>query len=264
MDLFKISGLPIREESNSLFSGEMPIPNVDIRTIDQARDVLLEKVSEPKELYYMYRCTEKEGDKDIFKKHNLRYDITIIPALKVGKEYNKTVGHYHAKVPGETLSYPEIYEVLQGKAHYLLQKVNFEQEPQQAVDILLVEALPGEKIIIPPDYGHVTINPGPETLVMANILADDFSSIYIPYAKVSGAVYYETHTGELIKNNNYDNLGEIIKVKPIEFSGFNLNFNKPMYTSSVENPDFYEYLTKPQLYVKEFEDYFGVVKSTRA
>ena len=41
----------------------------------------------------------------------------------LGSEYVKTVGHYHPPVPGTDVSYPEIYQVLDGSATYLLQKV---------------------------------------------------------------------------------------------------------------------------------------------
>ena len=50
----------------------------------------------------------------------------------LGLEYTKTVGHYHPQIPGTDISYPEIYQVLEGSATYLLQKVEHENE-----DVLL-------------------------------------------------------------------------------------------------------------------------------
>lgn len=260
MDLRYVSGLPLEEEGERLVSEEIEIPAVDIRTIDQAQDVLLDKISNPKELYYMYRGLSRHSDKEIFETHNLRYDITIIPDLKLGREHNKTVGHYHAKVPGESVSYPEIYEVLHGKAHYLLQKVDFEKEKQEVLDVILVEAHHGNEVIIPPDYGHVTINPGPETLVTANILASNFENIYEPFVKTAGAAYFET-ANKIIKNKKYSNKLKLRTVKPVSDSDFGINFKKSMYEDCVENPHAYEFLTKPQKYPQEFEKYLKDLKN---
>ena len=54
-----------------------------------------EWVSETKdfEVYYMYRDLYLDGDKDIIRKNDLRYDITVIPSNNFGKEYAKTKGH---------------------------------------------------------------------------------------------------------------------------------------------------------------------------
>ena len=74
--------------------------------------------------YYMYRDVAKcNEDKEIFQRANLRYDITIIPPLTIGREYVKTFGHYPSRACNGELSYPEIYEVLQGEAYYPLKNV---------------------------------------------------------------------------------------------------------------------------------------------
>jgi hypothetical protein len=46
--------------------------------------------------------------------------------------------------------------VLEGDAHYLLQRAQNEERVDEAI---LVKATRGDKVIIPPNYGHVTINP---------------------------------------------------------------------------------------------------------
>jgi oxalate decarboxylase/phosphoglucose isomerase-like protein (cupin superfamily) len=62
-------------------------------------------------------------DKETISRHQLRYDITIIPPLKMGLEFVKKYEHYHPRVnPKLRYTYPEMYEVLEGDAHYLLQR----------------------------------------------------------------------------------------------------------------------------------------------
>jgi len=183
----------------------------DVRMLYDMRDVLLDKellrTAENVELYYMFRDVyESEEDAAILRRRGLRYDITIIPPRTLGREFVKTAGHYHPKVPGSDLTYAELYEVLEGEAHFLLQKL---EADGRISDVVLVRARAGDKVIVPPNYGHVTINPKKETLKMANLVSRDFSSIYEPYREKGGAAYFELIDGSLVRNENYKELPEI-------------------------------------------------------
>ena len=39
---------------------------------------------------------------------------------------------------------------------------------------------PSDKVLVPPGYGHITINRSNKTLKMANFVARNFSSLYDP------------------------------------------------------------------------------------
>src|SRR5690606_42153599 len=100
----------------------------DVRKLHDMEDVMFDKEwfeeteVRDQDVYYMFRDLVKNGsDLETIKAHHLRYDITIIPSGMLGSEYIKTVGHYHPRVPGTDTSYPEIYQVLEGSATYLLQ-----------------------------------------------------------------------------------------------------------------------------------------------
>jgi len=106
----------------------------------------------------MFREVSKdEKDARKIKEKGLRYDITIIPPNKLGMEFVKTAGHYHPFLPGSKMTYPELYEVLEGEAHYLLQRREQERGTERITDVVVVKAKKGDKVIIPPNYGHVTI-----------------------------------------------------------------------------------------------------------
>ncbi|MHC1624410.1 MAG: glucose-6-phosphate isomerase family protein, partial [Methermicoccaceae archaeon] len=110
------------------------------------------------EIYYMFRDLYlSRKDRDTLIDHNLRYDITIIPPAMLGCEYVKTAGHYHPNVPGTDVSYTELYEVLSGEGTYLLQRRQGEQDTELE-DVIVVKASEGDKVLIPPGYGHITIN----------------------------------------------------------------------------------------------------------
>ena len=169
-----------------MFLCQFPLPTPTVRTIDEMRSVLFNPAATyPKPLYTMYRDVAKtEADHTQLHSHAIRYDITIIPPATIGGEYVKTKGHYHPENPGG-VGYPELYEVVEGVAHFLLQKKTLDH-------IVLVKAAKGDIVLIPPGYGHVTINPSEEeTLVMANLVSTAFESEYAFYETMHGAAWYE-------------------------------------------------------------------------
>ena len=54
-------------------------------------------------------------------KHGLRYDVTVIRPGQIGREYENS-RPYHPYKPNTEFTYPEVYEVLAGKAHYLCRR----------------------------------------------------------------------------------------------------------------------------------------------
>src|SRR3989338_2561794 len=154
--------------------------------------------------YYMFRRMHRKQDEQFFAERNLSFDITVIPQLELGKEYNKTLGHYHPKSESGA-RYPEIYEVLEGQAHYLIQRLDEKSGNAEVGDVLLVKAKKGDKIVMPPGYGHVSINPSHETLISANITGV-FKSEYDLYRLKEGAAYFELIDDSLVPNEHYENL----------------------------------------------------------
>ncbi len=197
------------------------------------------------ELYYMYRgLAANPEDRKKLEEANLRYDITVVPSNLLGCEYTKTLGHYHPTLPNSELTYPEIYEILEGKAHYLLQSL----VGGKVTDVILIEAKKGEIVIIPPNYGHITINPFHEELKMANLVARDFSSLYDPIKEKGGGAYFELTNG-WVKNENYPEVPELRVLKPVH--GI---FEEDVYRGFMENSSEFEFLTCPQEYPGLFEE----------
>ena len=234
IDLKEISGLPIKLNSDKLiFSAPLKEVVPNIRTIEQMKEVLLYKsLTEPKELYFMYRGVCFDEDSAVIEENNLRYDITVIPALMLGNEFNKTAGHFHPLIPSSNLTFPEVYEVQHGVAHYLFQK-------NDSSEILLFEAEAGDKVVVPPNFGHVTINPGPECLVMANWVEKNFSSEYGLIKKSHGAMLFETLEG-WIENKNYEKIPDLQKLSIKDYPEFGFFRGKPMYNlvKEIEKLDF--------------------------
>ncbi len=223
-----------------------------IRWVEDLSPVLAypQSVNDNFKAYLMFRDVYKTATehKRIISK-NLRYDITVIPPHKVGKEFIKTYGHYHPVAEGNQ-SYTEIYEVLHGKAFYLLQKL----DNGQVADFVVVEATQGDEVVIPPNYGHVTVNPSDEKLRMSNWVYRGFESYYETYKNMRGACYYYTTNG-WIKNERYGEAPPIRFVKPVIPEELDLNKKEEMY-GLVENLDSLEFLWKPAANKELFEEVF--------
>ncbi|WP_165077869.1 glucose-6-phosphate isomerase family protein [Methanogenium sp. MK-MG] len=175
------------------------LPEPSLRTVGDMAGVLAAPDGEldpATPLYYMYRdLAMSADDRDILSRQNLRYDITVIPPAVLGGEYVKTKGHYHPDSPSG-IGYPELYQVLSGEAHFLLQRKDLS-------DVVAVAASAGEFVMIPPGYGHVSINPGEEVLVMANLVSTRFESEYALYEEMQGGAFYGMEKNGWEKNPRY-------------------------------------------------------------
>ncbi len=227
----------------------------EIRMLKDMREVLYDRefaISADDELplYYMYRdVSRNENDEKKIKSTKLRYDITVIPPVKLGKEFVKTLGHYHPPLPCSDVTYAEVYEVLDGSAHYLLQKeVNGIIE-----DVVVIEAERGEKVIIPPNYGHVTINPSDRELKMANLVFREFSSIYEPIRRKKGAAYFELVDEGFIRNDNYEKLPDIRFLSPKDVDEIGLTGDRELYDVVINSDEHLDFLIDPRGFEWLFE-----------
>ncbi len=222
------------------WDGELPPPSV--RTIEEMRPVLADPAcSHAGALYFMYRDMAKsDADWKWLHAHHLRYDLTVIPPRDLCGEWVKTKGHYHPLNPAG-VGFPEIYEVLKGEAHYLLQSRDLR-------DIVLISAKAGEVVIIPPGYGHISINPSEHrTLTMANIVSTAFESEYGEYESLHGAAYYEMTSGELRKNPRYPDLPPVRSARPKSGNGEFRVLKGPLY-NLIGNEAALAFLNNPEQY----------------
>lgn len=227
--------------------------NPDIRELKDIEDVVFDKewlkTAENFELYYMYRdLAENEEEYDKIFANNLRYDITVIFSKMIGKEFNKTFGHDHPIVPGTSITYPELYEVLEGEGIFLLQdSVN-----EEIKNVFAIKAKTGDKVIIPPNYEHLIINPSKESLKTCNWVCRTFgSNIYKPFKLRHGFSYYATKDLSAplginwIKNENYFSVPDLKFKEANNLYDFGIDKNKPIY-ELVKNLAKLKFLEHPQ------------------
>lgn len=257
LDLKKTSGLDIKLDTQKCslsFGKDLTAPVPAVRNLREIQELLLDKgIDEPEDLYYMYRDVHLAQDAELLKKNKLRYDVTVIKPNRLGRELMKTAGHYH---PG---NFGELYEVLAGEALCLLQKPN-PADYQIIEDVILVSACAGEKIVIPPGYGHILVNPGPGCLVTSNWVSSQFSSEYQLYKTAKGAAYFIVYAAtagkvEFIRNVFFKKFVSIRSARPAKkIERFGLSENSPIYPIITRDAVKLEFLNYPDKY--EYRDIF--------
>ncbi len=230
---------------------EKELRQVWTRSAGEMKTVAADKITAPEKIVYkVYRGAEQKKDKKKAEKHNLRYDLTYIYSGRLGKELSKTYGHYHNG------DYPEITEVLSGTLWFLMQRHDNPPAggPENIKEAYLVEAQKGEKVISPPNFGHISINPSKtKTLATCDWLSPEEKSDYKPYENLRGACYYmvrdEKGKIDFIKNKSYAKVPKLIRLKPKEVPELGAIKSKSLY-SLINTPEKLDFLNHPEKYKK--------------
>jgi glucose-6-phosphate isomerase, archaeal len=222
-----------------------PVQEPELRMADDLKGVFAREdcvASGP--LYAMFRdLARSPADRWWLKENGLRYDITVIPPRIICGEFVKTKGHYHtANKAGH--GFPEIYEVLEGTAHYLLQR-------EDLTDIVMVSAKAGDVVVVPPGYGHVTINPTTDqTLHMANIVSGQFASDYRKYVEGKGAAYYEMADGTIRKNRAYGKIPPLRNIHAGRIGTGKAGITSPLYGMVKRRSPVLAFLNNPEKFLE--------------
>lgn len=265
INLEKYSGLPIQmnDDLSLQFGAGMTPVAPAIREFSAMKNFLKDPAVhyDRRDVYHMYRDVARDENREAIHAAGLQYDITIIPPGKMGDEFAKTVGHYHPYKPGTAVRYPEIYEVIYGKVFWVIQSASDDLERLERV--YLIEAERGEKAVFPPGFGHVSVNPTDDVLVLANWQPLGNTGLYDPYEARSGAAYYVLdsqrlgRTGgtsrdfEFAANLHYNSVPLLRRARARELPQYDLRTALPSYYSGVKNLAGLRFITAPEDYLDE-------------
>lgn len=252
-DVTTLAGLSAEIDEEGRLHLDAPFPAVQpsIRTLSDLSDVLLVEGAGVGEgiAYRMYRGVCADIDRDLFDAAGIRHDVTVIRPGTVAGEFIKTYGHDHPPRFEGGPTYPEVYEVLAGWGCFLLQRTDADG---RVLDVCVVEGRAGQKVMIPPGYGHVTINPSPAWLVIANLVATGWDSDYGTFRRRRGAAYYALagyRKARFIPNPRY---GAVPPLRRMTAGGlerwFGIREELSLYAAFVSDPQAFAFLTRPEDY----------------
>jgi glucose-6-phosphate isomerase len=247
-NLKSVTGLALSlQDDCSLVFGEGLVPiEPEVRNGEVLKPVLpyVDAVAAIEEFYYIYRGISSIEHQELFNNYNLRYDITILKPGKIAGEYVKTLGHYHPVKPGTSFTYGEVYQVLHGQAGYLLQAEG--KAADEIEDVVFIRATVGDIILIPPGYGHITMNLGTSPLVMANLVYAQLVADYQLFLQFHGGAYYvkPSSGGDwFVKNLSYGFVPAIRHLWP-------MLRGESIYSQCIAKPQKFMYLSEPEQFAR--------------
>ncbi|OHA02318.1 MAG: hypothetical protein A3H71_01610 [Candidatus Sungbacteria bacterium RIFCSPLOWO2_02_FULL_48_13b] len=259
-DLKQKSGLPLQldEAMELAFPHELMVKDRSARTLESMIPYLEPlKSTGDLPIYRVFRDVLLAKDREILSPTGLKYDITIIaPGVfqlqDNREEFFRTAGHYH-KRDSAGAKLPEVYEVISGEAQWLIQR--YTDDPANIEEIYLIEGTPGDKVCIPPGFGHITINVAPGVLVISNIIAKSCEYDYAPFQYLKGGGFRllaSTYPDmvEIERNGNYQSVPSLSKLKPRK-DWYNGYF-ETLYSVLASNPERFKFLTEPETYNPDF------------
>ena len=128
------------------------------------------------------------------------------------------------------------------------------------MNVLWVLTEPGDKIVMPPNWGHVSMNVSGLPAVELDLQKrnNPNQSDYSLFRQKVGGAFYRTKDG--IVKNPYYQIGFWRVVRPKEKPDWALKKSVPLYKSFVQNPEAFKFLTHPQDYEFDLRELFEDIK----
>ena len=257
------SGLPIyRDDETGKLALEAPLTYKGFaeKTLSQMKGLFADDSgNDPNEnIYDVYRGIMDPKDEELFQTYDYQYDITVVKSGNVGMERKKTSGHYHSYNEMRTYTIPEVYEVLEGTALFVLQRAdNFEDTDYENLDVsdlIIARVEAGQAIIVPPNYGHCSVNGGEGDLIFSNLAYVPCRIDYAPVQYYHGlGVYVDGHENEIqtIVNGYYNKLPKAKLATVKENAALGILFHHPVYQEFKKRPEAFTFLGNVDAYVED-------------
>ena len=157
-------------------------------------------IGDDQPLYYTYGGICRDEDQVLFQKYGITYEYSILlPALLHG-ECMKTHGHIHAENPDNHTRRVEAFEILHGQGCFQLFRNH-----KDYWEVILIHMKKGDRVLVPNDYYHLSINTGNVPFIFADLIKEDVECSYEDIAQRKGAPLYLFSDGKLLYRKRNDN-----------------------------------------------------------
>jgi glucose-6-phosphate isomerase, archaeal len=253
-NLSEINGFPLFFNPTTLVLETSP--NYAIKRSSRYLSDLVEVMFSPDslpldvELFHLDHLINAPTDElSILKEKDLAYGFTILPARMIGREFVKTHGHSHPSIIGKHYSFPEIYAQISGLMWLFLQK-HHPDDLSVIEECYLIKMQPGDKVLIPPNYAHMQINPSPnEPSITAGLYSQTVKPEFGFYKQKKGFAYYILDKGddiEVLQNPNYSHHPPMIQLNQTTSTIFQVDDPlPPLWISLMKTPGSYGFLSNP-------------------
>lgn len=232
-------------------------PEVEKRYLDDIRKSLRDqRASGPSVPYAIAMDVGGKEDKNDLEERNLLYGAVVYSKGKIGDEPVRSQGHIHAISSSCQSSTPEVYEIWQGEAIVYMQ----EHVTDSPGKCYAVRASQGEVVIVPPGWGHYTINANPkENMVFGAWCVRDYGFDYDEIRKRGGLAFFPVldlkDNLTWIRNEGYRGEAKIIEKNAREYHELGIEKNSSIYTQYQNDNKKFEFVAHPQIAENIWENY---------
>jgi len=205
--------------------------------------------------YWTFVGVAEETHRDVMRQLPLSYDVTVMAARPMGWERAKTHGHVHVSRGVVQAGFPELYEVLVGRAGFLIQNIHPGPTSTYAV---LVEATAGQVVALPPLLHHVTVNLGDGPLVVADVTCRASEDDYGRLRAAHGMAHHIGIDDRAVPNPAYQAAPSLERVTAEGWSGPSA---ANVYRDLVDRPASLAWLCSPEGFAARFPDLWHRVEA---
>lgn len=247
IDLEAVSGLDVGVDPEALelhFGPDVVHPDGERRSLDEVRATLSDAEADgPEHLYTIYMDIADAPDMPQLRRQELLYGAVVYNHGSIGSERLRSQGHIHSEQPGTGLRYSEVYEFWTGHGFVYLQK-----ECATAVSrAILVPVGPGDKVIVPLGWVHLTVASDSEPLAFGAWCARENQLEYGGLRELGGPAHFVLAGGEVVANPRYERVPEVEVVEPGDLPLLAVPADRPIYTAWREDPSRFDFLPQPEL-----------------
>lgn len=245
MDLRESLGLSVQSDDISLIydNNEVVVKSVFIHKVKDFLSNLSQErwegMNEEEEVFRVYEGLRRVEDKELW--DTLRFDVVIVRPGNLGDFCKSTFGYYRS-LAENGYHYPEIYQVVDGYAEFLLQQPSTKHE--QVKDVILIRVQRFDVVVIPPIYGISIMNPSEKRVILARIRADEAKEIVDSFEKTKGPCYLKLMEGRWEFNKNYEEIPQLRLGEP-QNKWKTVKRGIPMYASYIYRPKHFQVLVEP-------------------
>ncbi len=206
------------------------------RSLEVLRPFLADPDAEgPRFPYHVYEDVLSRPDQAWVLQMGIEVSIAVILPGVLGSEWIKTAGHFHRPVQRREL--PELVEVAHGQGTIILQLM---RTPDRVAEIVTLSVARGDWVVIPPGYGHVSINSGPKPLILTHVRSRAVHLEYEEMARHRGAGYWFGPEGHWI-NKSYEEVPELKQFVASRLYARPFG-NESVYRAIRRQPEYFKFL----------------------
>lgn len=250
IDLGLFAGFPVHLDPDGLalaFGSGIATAPVRVRRLDDVRSLLRDPhATGPDHLYTIYMDIRVAGVGEVLRANGLGYGAVVYNHGSLGAEALRSQGHVHSAPEATGVAYSEIYEFWHGRGLVYMQ----DRATADVADVIVVEAGPGDKVVIPPGWAHATLNIGDGPMAFGAVYALEAKLLYEPLRRLQGTAHYVLADGTFEPNPRYRSVPQPRRLSPHEIPEHGIGHGRPALAGELRLLDL---VSRPERYPAVWE-----------